>query len=329
MARSGRDWADLQLLDDVGLLLGWRRGRRELEGRPMPVDGDVAAVMLDNANRTLAGMADREGRPYAGVPALEQGQFLHVDVAELPSGPHAAELENSEAEEVQAAADVIDLVSQMDAGQLPELTADEVRGRQWLFYAVVVRQVPNSEPLAFVRQWNPQRGMGAGRLTTRLANRLVKLDDPLFIFDLQCDVIIAHDEVAILNLTSFDRVFADLDPTGAEVPHHLEAIDTKLAAKLDAAASARVEAVCRTKPGLARRLRRVARASHLAQVTRAALDDALQRHGFPGGRFGTDDQIALGDDKDVAILLDMLEELYFEGDFSGEHRRADRYSPRL
>src|SRR4051794_17004032 len=106
--------------------------------------------------------------------------------------------------------------------------------------------------------------MKTGRLLTRFSDRLARLDDPLFIFDLQFDLIVAPDEVAILNLTGFDRVFADLDPTGNEVPHHIADMKASLGTRLQAAAEARIEAVCRAKPGLARRLRRISRSHHLA-----------------------------------------------------------------
>ena len=37
-------------------------------------------------------------------------------------------------------------------------------------------------------------------------------------------------------------------------------------------------------------------------------------------------EIAFTEDK-AAVFLDLIEQLYYETDFTAEHRRSDRYSP--
>ncbi len=66
----------------------------------------------------------------------------------------------------------------------------------------------------------------------------------------------------------------------------------------------------------------------MTAVTREGLADALERHGLPRDRFGNEEELDVQSVEDVVVFLDMLEQLYFEADFTGEHRRADRYSTR-
>jgi hypothetical protein len=58
------------------------------------------------------------------------------------------------------------------------------------------------------------------------------------------------------------------------------------------------------------------------------MGDALDRHALPRDRFGPGPDLNIQSVEDVQVFLDMLEELYYEADFTGEHRRADRYSRR-
>jgi hypothetical protein len=57
--------------------------------------------------------------------------------------------------------------------------------------------------------------------------------------------------------------------------------------------------------------------------------DSLEKHGYSKNRLGAGSAIELSDEMDVGLLLDLLEGLYYEADFTGERRRADRYSVRV
>jgi hypothetical protein len=184
------------------------------------------------------------------------------------------------------------------------------------------------DPIAFVRQWNPQRGFSPGRLLLAYQDTLSRVDDPLFNFDMTFDLVVAPDEIVVLSTTAFNRVFADLDLLGAQVPDQATQLNTDLGKKLSATGLEFLTTTCQSRPRLAQRLRRVAQAAHLASVTEDSLSDALERHGLGRDRFGSGPEVELQSTDDVVVFLDMLEQLYFEADFTGEPRRADRYSTR-
>ena len=138
----------------------------------------------------------------------------------------------------------------------------------------------------------------------------------------------APDELAILKLTTFERVFSDVQAAMANVPANASSINSALGIKLDQDALSKLETACQERTTLARRLRRIASSTHLRRVTADSLREKLEAHGLPRDQLGDGGEIELTDEEDVRVLLDILEQLYYEADFTGEHRRADRYSAR-
>ncbi len=288
---------------------------------------NVGDAMLDACRDTLTRLSTSERRLYTGVPALETGEYLSIplDAEEDDEQAVVAELAALIGEDAGAAAELIQLVG----GAFENdnfLSRDELQGGRWLFYAVVGEV--ESEPVAFVRQYNPQRGIRAGRLLTSFHNALTRFTDPVFNFDLDFDLVVSPEEIVVLSTTAFDRLFADIDLAAAQVPAQVVELNAALGVNLAAGAADFLSDTVRGRAALVRRFRRVARLDHLAAVTYETMSDALDKHGLPRDRFGAGPELDLQNTEDVNVFLDMLEELYYETDWSNEHRRADRYSSR-
>lgn len=326
--REPREWSQLSLGTGVQLLLGWRNRRRRIAARPVSLSNEIAEVMVAEARRALAELSDSDRRSYSGVPGLEAGEYLTLPLGE--GGDDAAALTRAGAvvgEDAENASGLIQLVR--GAFENDEfLSRDEMTGGRWLFYVVAVELEGSDVPVGFVRQYNPQRGFKAGRLLTAFHQTLSRFDDPLFNFDFDFDLIVAPDEIAILSTTAFDRLFADLDLAAAQVPDQVAQFNAALGLPLAAGAAQFLSVTVQGRAALVRRFRRIAQAPYLGDVTADAMRTALVRHGLPEDRFGDGQGVELETVEDVVVLLDMIEQLYYEADFTGEHRRADRYSAR-
>jgi hypothetical protein len=80
------------------------------------------------------------------------------------------------------------------------------------------------------------------------------------------------------------------------------------------------------RPSLARRLARLARPGAVPAVTPDDLSAAMAKHGLNPADLVSNGEIAFEQDR-AAVFLDLIEQLYYETDFTREHRRSDRYSP--
>ncbi len=330
--RKPADWAALKLDKGTRLLLGWRDGRRDLDALPARMTSDVSKEVIAACESALRGMAQLDRRIYSGIPALEPEQYLSLAIATGSTGVVSDEADTLEKldgmmpEEAAATARLVELVNgTFDVDEW--LTKDELALGSWLFYAIVV-QLEEGGVAAFVRKYNPQRGLKAGRLRVAAnGNTLARFDDPLFNFDFNFDLIIAPNEIAILNVTAFNSVFADIELAKIHAGEHVTTITSSVIVSLSAPSEALFRKECEERASLANRARRLAHADYLNRVTPAALRDALQRHGMSADRLGKT-KVRLTNREDVEVFLDLVEGLYYEADFTGEARRADRYSVR-
>jgi len=331
--RKPKDWAALKLGNGVRLLLGWRDGRRDLDARPVRISTDIATAMIAACRRSLDGVATLDRRIYSGIPALEHDQYLSLTITASDAGTpdnnanDQLQTEGMLPEEAAATGQLLQVVD--GAFEADDwLTKDELAGGSWLFYVVVV-DLDDDGAIAFVRKYNPQRGLKAGRLQVAArGNTLTRFDHPLFNFDFDFDLIIAPDEIAIFNVTAFNSVFADIELAKIHVSEHVATMTTGLALNLTSTAEALLRKECETRVSLANRVRRLAHLNYLGSVTRATLRDALDRHQMPRDRLGSAQKVRLATRADVEVFFDLVEGLYYEADFTGEGRRADRFSVR-
>jgi len=326
-ARDPKDWAGLQLGPGVRLLLGWRDGRHGLKARPVRVTDDIAQTLTDACRKTLERMKDLERESYSGIPSLEPGQYLSLGIEPEPTEGDPAEPNWLLPEEMAATAELLSIID--DAFENEHwLARNELSKGKWLFYAIVVELTGSEETLTFVRRSSPQRGLAAGKL--HLAARgstLRRFNDPLFNLDLNVDLIIAPEEIVIFAVSAFNSVFADIEVAKLLAPDHVSAITEALALNVAHDAQATLIEVCGKSTALANRLRRLAHAGHLQKVNLPALHAALAKHGIPQDRLGKQ-ALKLKDHDDVEVLFDLLEGLYYEADFTGEARKATRFSVR-
>jgi hypothetical protein len=206
------------------------------------------------------------------------------------------------------------------------LSPTDLRKGRYLFYAVICTDQGTGQRIGFVRQSDPHRVARAGGFLTAFGQEgLRRLEEPVFVFEAGFDLIISPEEAAVLRLEAFNRMFADLNTLALAAPANARTI----AGLVGRVAPAAVEALARaaaTRPSLARRLQRLATSGAIPSVTPGDLSKAMLKHDLDPGRLVTGDEITFPPEQ-AAAFLDLIEQLYYETDFTGEHRRSDRYSP--
>jgi hypothetical protein len=101
---------------------------------------------------------------------------------------------------------------------------------------------PSVRRIGFVRQTDPHRVARAGGLTALFGQEgLRRLEDPAFVFEAGFDLVISPDEVAVLRLEAFNRMFADLNTLALAAPANA----SKIAGMVGQVVPAAVEALAR------------------------------------------------------------------------------------
>lgn len=320
MGGGGTDWPALRLAPGAELIVGWRPRRSRLDASAIELSQDVAREMQTLCRTELDHLPGLIRRPYGGSPYIEPGEeYLAVPIAELasPAPAHTADADE--------AADLSDLQRLVTNPGLPSLSPTGLRDGHYLFYAVICTEQGTGQRIGFVRQSDPHRVAKAGGLMTAFGQEgLRRLEDPVFVFEAGFDLIVSPDEVAVLRLEAFNRMFADLNTLATAAPANARTI----ADIVGRVAPAAVEALARAaaaRPSLARRLQRLATTGAVPSVTPGDLSKAMLKHDLDPARLVAGDEINFPQEQ-AAVFLDLIEQLYYETDFTGEHRRSDRYS---
>jgi hypothetical protein len=321
MGGSGTDWSGLTLASGAELIVGWRPSRWRLDAAAIELSRDVAGELQAMCRDELDHLASLVRRPYGGSPYIEPGEeYLAVPITELAST--AAPAHHVDADE---AADLSDLQRLVTTPGLPPLSPTDLRDGRYLFYAVICAERITGQRIGFVRQSDPHRVARSGRLTTLFGQEgLSRLEDPVFVFEAGFDLVIGPDEVAVLRLEAFNRMFADLNTLALAAPANA----SKIAGLVGQVAPGAVEALARAaaaRPSLARRLQRLASNGAVPSVTPGDLAKAMLKHELDPAWLVTGDEITFPQEH-ATVFLDLIEQLYYETDFTREHRRSDRYS---
>jgi hypothetical protein len=329
---DGKDWSAVTLGGGAELIVGWRPARARLDAAAIELSQEVAAEIHAAGQAALDHLAGLSGRPYGGAPYIEPDEeylavptadllhheVLHPDVRDRdalgPESPGPDETGLSDLERLVAT-----------AGR-PPLSREDLRGGRYLFYAAICTDAGSGERIGFVRQTDPHRVAKAGGFMALLGQEgLQHLQDPVFVFEAGFDLVVAPDEVAVLRLEAFNRMFADLNTLAAAAPANAKLVADAVRQLSPAALEGLISAAA-ARPSLARRLQRLARPGAVPALTPGDLTAAMTKHGLDPAEVVSNDEIVFAADS-AAVFLDLIEQLYYEADFTGEHRRSDRYSP--
>jgi len=283
----------------------------------------VAEEIRSLCRGTLDQLAGLSPRPYGASPYIEPDEeYLAVPVTEL-TGAGGAQADQPDDDEAAGLSDLQRLVA--TAGLRP-ISRAELREGRYLFYAAISVAAGSGQRLGFVRQSDPHRVAKAGGFLALLGQEgLEHLDDPVFVLEAGFDLVVTPDEVAVLRIEAFNRMFSDLHTLASAAPANAKLIAEVMPGMRQAAVEALAGAAT-ARPSLARRLARLARPGAVPAVTPDDLSAAMAKHGLNPADLVSNGEIAFEQNR-AAVFLDLIEQLYYETDFTREHRRSDRYSP--
>jgi hypothetical protein len=322
MGDDRKDWSAVALEPGAELIVGWRPRPSRLDAAAVELSGEVAEEIRSLCRGELDQLAGLTPRPYGASPYIEpEEEYLAVPVTALTGGE--AQPDQSDDDEAAGLSDLQRLIA--TAGLRP-ISRAELREGRYLFYAAICVVAGSGQRLGFVRQSDPHRVAKAGGFLALLGQEgLQHLDDPVFVLEAGFDLVVTPDEVAVLRIEAFNRMFADLHTLASAAPANAKLIAEVMPLMKQAAVEALARAAA-TRPSLARRLARLARPGAVPAVTPDDLSAAMTKHGLNPGDLVSDGEIAFEQNR-AAVFLDVIEQLYYETDFTGEHRRSDRYSP--
>ena len=346
--RDGDAWMAVSTEQAPRLVLGWRPRPRRLMGARVEVHDDAADGLREVVAGALAQLASLSPVKFGPTVLAEPGEeYLRLPIGELPprapnrrpplrapapqQGAPSTDVNRQDPaapphEEASELADLLRLVGAPD--ELETISAGQLQDGDFAFYGICFPQ-HDGELVTAIRGMSPTRTLRRGAFFGRFAGSLRRAERPDLLLEGAVDLVITGDEVAILNRTTFDRLFSDLDAVALAVPGAVAAVAVAMPnLQLTPGASQTLTDLCMRLPSLAKRLSALADSAGLDALSPDTLRSALKNHGEdPGPWLDEDDNLVLTEDR-ARQFLDVAEGRWWTSDFSGERRRADRYRPR-
>lgn len=308
-------WSDIQLAEDPRLLIGSRSRPRHLDAARVELHVDTFQTLRSIASSALATLSSTVGRDYEPFAELEEGEEHFVADVNTPEP----------GDDDSATADILHLLRAVD--DLSTLDARNLVDQRSLFYALCW-PAPGGGT-AFVKKTDPARAVRNSR-SFIFRDALRRTDNPNMILSDSTDFVVCNGTAGILRPTPFRQLFSDIDVALSEVPRYVSAVRLALRGSIPLSddATETLERVVAQRPSFALRLRRLSVRLTEIQLTRETLLEAATRHLDDAGALINDSGELEFDQASVAVFLDLAEGRLFEDDFSGQHRRADRFSSR-
>ena len=328
MARSREGWRDRTIGEYVYLVLGWRQGKRLLAGR-LALSATMDTPLRQRAQNALATIGQREPRKYEPTAQLEEDEVFLLTVEELPTLLPSLQTsylqmqnrgEEEEGEHVEASAIIALLAA---PGELEPLSPDNVRGKSFLFYAVVF-EGPNGKPIAFVKHHNAATVAKPGRLLGLFGQTVTKIDDPVLVLERDFDLVLDGQEIAALMPSAISSIFADLEVVAAGVPTYVKQL-RDLQLPLSEETCDALRSVCGKRRLLAKRLRNLLSAEYLTDLTLQDVRQYLSQTGQDPAPYIRGDEFVVAEEH-ISAFLEVLAQVHYLGGYDHRLRRADRSS---
>lgn len=329
--KEPENWANLDLSGDPILIVGRRPKPRTLEGYVVDLHTETFPTMRDIATTTASKLPGREPLPWHPNADMERSeQYLTIDVSDLPKPPvHGGQADDGGGSALPPLADAAELIRLVLApGELDNLNPTDLAEQRFRFYAVTWETADEGQPVAFVSEYDPTTVLKKASSYFRYDGTLRNAAAPDFALDDRADMIITPSEIAILNPTTFDHLFSDIRALLNNVPAYTTALKTAMSGlPMTPATEEVITQACASRTSYARRLQNLSTSSGAANINPGTLRDVLKRHSQAPADFITKGSLDI-DEHQVGTFLDVAEGRWYEADFTGDPRRAARWSSR-
>lgn len=298
----------------ITLSVGWRSGAKVKLGQ-LSVGQDVAGELRSIVREAVDGILAREPAAWAPDTDLSVETYLTISRSDLGSAPTLA------AEHQDAV--LFDALG--TAERLTTLGPAELPAADLIFYAITIGSDPGSR-ITFLRRVNPRRGLRGGRVFTSYSDVLTRIEDPVFAFDRDIDLVFVGDEALILSQSAFVALFRAQASLMALIPGWTTDLSGHIA--ISVAGQARLTAKATRDSRIRTRLEAVVKRGHLPSVPSQKVREKMAELELDQDRLIDSDGNLTFEDDDIALVLQFLNEDLFPGALTGTGFRADKKAAR-
>ncbi|ALG30312.1 hypothetical protein AOZ07_15870 [Glutamicibacter halophytocola] len=307
---------------EVKLLIGRRNRGKSVEVDQVKVSTDVKEEVLALANVAINRLSASEFPSFSETRLLEEEEcFVKIIASGNPGDSQEnLQVQDENFQEAQTMASLLAATKQA-VRSTGRIALEDIKSKQFTFYVVAAR-TENNKDVYFVKRQRGFKVAAKGKIFTRYADGLEKIEEPIFGLAYDFDFVIFDNFIYIWNLDSFYSLFMDVEELQKSVPAFVESITTGLGVKVAPSALIHIAESAQGSVRRAQQIRRLAGSDWLNSVTAENLGEALID--LDEGTHGIDIsglEVAFESD-DVELFLNIVEQRIFRGKFDGKTRQS-------
>jgi hypothetical protein len=314
------------------LILGRRSGTREIDAVDAAVHKDLFSELRKPCEALLQKIEQTSARQYEAHAAIEpDDEHFVLELDHLPKQPEPRASRHSpgggdEENHDRTAALVRTLRSPLG---LRQLDARGIRDFKAMFYSIAFQQADGSW-INFIKKTDPRRLLKPGRLWLRYEAPLRRVEEPDLVVESEVDVVLGPTHLASFSGRIIKDLFTDVHLALQQADGYVDGVASALGPDLPISdESLRIlRKLAGQKFSIARRLYLLQEGLVGTDIKPSQIRAALLKHKIEPTELINENDQFIFDETSVSRFLDVLEERYFETDWTNESRRADRFSRR-
>ncbi|MBT2232305.1 hypothetical protein [Nonomuraea sp. NEAU-A123] len=328
-----RALGDITLDGTPYLVLGRRKGRRDMEAKKIIIHEALHEPLWELSLNALERVRASSPRPYEPNAELERGEeYFLLDLDEIPEQPEKpskrkkSDLPEEDHNEDRTAALVrtlrdVGILDVLGPYGLPEFAPA-------IFYSVAWQQADDAW-VHFIRKTNPRSVFKPGLKWFGFGDSLKRIEDPAMVIDEHVDIILTSDQLVAFSGQHLRTLFTDVHIVLQDVPKYVESISKVLEEEsigITGDAKAALLAASKRRVSFAARLYRLQERLSEIKLDLDRLGNVLDLHSIDiSSLLDGEGRLHFQEDQ-AGLFLDVLDGRFFKDDWTGEPRRADRYS---
>ncbi|WP_166404886.1 Kiwa anti-phage protein KwaB-like domain-containing protein [Labedella endophytica] len=311
------------------LMLGNPPREGVIDANRVDTSPDVKDELAGISDVAFARLREFEMLPYSETQIIEGDQYFVGSLASI-LGLDIDGLKNASGVELpldDVGPDVTALTTAIARARATDarLTLAEVEAGKFVFYVVVVQDSEGVD-IAFVRKTTGLKVATANKFFMRFADKMAKLEDPIFRIDYHFDFAVRGDDVAIWNVDNFLALFGDQDALKKAVPSFVQELNSNLGIQLSESTMTSMKDAGDHGSRFAQQIRRVSRLSYLREIEQASLASYLEDVSAIGHGIRVEGGEVHVPDEAIGSFLHLLEQRLWKGHFDGTVRRAQAFA---
>lgn len=277
----------------------------------------IARSVIDGG-QSPRGLLKRESEEWSPEAQITPETYLECAVGVVGDDPHITKKKNISPNSGNE--NFLSLIQYPETFEL--LDPKEIKPENLAIYGFTIGD--SGDRIAFVRKLNPRRGLSSGKWFGFFSDTMNRIDEPIFAFDNEIDLICVADRLVILKQNAFYALFRSNEGLYGLVEKWVQNLESEIKCGIEEESLKKIKDKANSDSRIRQRLEAITQRGHLGELSVDQIKNAMEDCALEEEDYFDSDGLLKVSDENIEELLYFLNEDLYSGRISGEAFRADK-----